>query len=325
LTYLNVATAHEITDGRGVVVGLPDTGVDVRDPDLAGLVSDGTSMGGYGDPRRDSIGHGTAMAGLIGGRGHGPNHSAGVLGIAPGVSILSVQTLFGDLGAPRDLGKGIIWAVEHGAKVICIAGGSGEDETVLQGIREALQRDVVIVAAVGNKPERETVAFPALYPGVLAVGGINRDGNHAAISATGPEMAISAPAVDIMSTDAYRKYATFQGTSNAAAIVTGAAALVRAKYPNLSAPEVIHRLTATATDKGAPGRDPEYGYGVLNIVKALTADVPPAAASVSPAPRSTQAATPNKANSLPLAVPVSVGASILVAIVLIAAYRRRKG
>ena len=100
-------------------------------------------------------------------------------------------------------------------------------------------------------------------------------------------MAISAPAVDITSTGAFGTYRTATGTSDATAIVAGAAALVRSKYPNLSAPEVIHRLTATATDKGPPGRDDQYGYGVLNLVEALTADVPPIP-SASPPPQASQ-------------------------------------
>jgi subtilisin family serine protease len=88
-------------------------------------------------------------------------------------------------------------------------------------------------------------------------------------------MVLAAPAVDIISTGAFGDYETGSGTSNSTAIVAGAVALVRAKYPSLSAPEVIRRLTATATDKGKPGRDDEYGYGVVNVVAALTADVPP--------------------------------------------------
>jgi hypothetical protein len=60
------------------------------------------------------------------------------------------------------------------------------------------------------------------------------------------------------------------------------AALVRAKYPQLSAPEVIHRLTATAIDKGPPGRDDQYGYGIVDPVAALTADVPPLTPSPTP-------------------------------------------
>jgi subtilisin family serine protease len=134
---------------------------------------------------------------------------------------------------------------------------------------------------------------------------------------------ISAPAVDITSTDAYQKYTVLNGTSNAAAIVTGAAALVRAKYPNLSAAEVIHRLTATATDKGPPGRDPEYGFGVLNIVKALTADVPPATSSP-PVPTLTQAAPARETNDDPVAALLAVAGAVLLTIVWIAIYRRRR-
>jgi subtilisin family serine protease len=97
---------------------------------------------------------------------------------------------------------------------------------------------------------------------------------------------LTAPAVDIVSTGVNGTYQIGTGTSSATAIVAGAAALVRAKYPALSAKEVYRRLTLTADDKGAPGRDIEYGFGVLNIVKALTADIPPLPAS----PPSTTAA-----------------------------------
>lgn len=84
-----------------------------------------------------------------------------------------------------------------------------------------------------------------------------------------------APAVDIYSTSTNGKYRKGTGTSDATAIVAGAAALIRSKYPYLPAQEVAHRLTATAVDKGSPGRDDEYGYGVIDLVAALTADVPP--------------------------------------------------
>jgi len=110
---------------------------------------------------------------------------------------------------------------------------------------------------------------------VLAVGGIDRYGRRAAISVTGPQIDLVAPAVDIYSTSIDGKYRKGTGTSDATAIVAGAVALIRSKYPHLPAREVVHRLTATAVDKGPPGRDDEYGYGVIDIVAALTADVPP--------------------------------------------------
>ncbi|GHJ10188.1 hypothetical protein TPA0907_45550 [Micromonospora humidisoli] len=99
--------------------------------------------------------------------------------------------------------------------------------------------------------------------------------------------------MDIYSTSINGKYRKGTGTSDATAIVAGAAALVRSKYPYLPAAEVVHRLTATAVDKGPPGRDDEYGYGVIDLVAALTADVPPLGfegATVTPPSGATSAA-----------------------------------
>ncbi len=110
---------------------------------------------------------------------------------------------------------------------------------------------------------------------MIAVGGVDRIGEHASVSVSGPEIDIAAPAVDIYSTSYDGKYSKGTGTSSATAIVAGAAALIRSKYPDLPAQEVAHRLTATAVDKGPPGRDDQYGYGVIDLVAALTADVPP--------------------------------------------------
>ncbi|TWJ31316.1 subtilase family protein [Micromonospora sagamiensis] len=110
------------------------------------------------------------------------------------------------------------------------------------------------------------------------------------MSVTGREIDVVAPATDIYSTSYDNKYARGSGTSSATAIVAGAVALIRARYPDLSATEVVHRLTATAVDKGAPGRDDEYGYGVIDLVAALTADVPPLDAQPSTASASADAA-----------------------------------
>jgi subtilisin family serine protease len=148
-------------------------------------------------------------------------------------------------------------------------------------IESALAADVVVVASIGNKPEALLPVLPAAYDGVVAVGAIDQNGNIASLSVTGPEMVLTAPGVRVVSTDK-TGYAVGDGTSAATAIVAGAAALVRSKYPNLSAKEVVHRLTATATDKGPPGRDPQYGYGVVNLVGALTAAVPPLTPSATP-------------------------------------------
>jgi type VII secretion-associated serine protease mycosin len=326
LTFLNVDQAHRYSQGDNVVVGVVDTGVDANHPDLAGNILAGADLvSGSGNGWNDLQGHGTHMAGLIAGHGHGAGD--GVLGVAPKARILPV-TIGVRTGADRQA-AGIEWAVEHGARVICLATGSPADNDSLhRAIREAFARDVVVVAGVGNHPEDTEVRFPARYDGVIAAAGIDQTGEHAAVSVTGPAVVLSAPAVDVVSTAPYGGYSVGVGTSDATAIIAGAAALVRARYPNLSAPEVVHRLTATATDKGLPGRDDQYGYGIVNLVGALTADVPPLpsgapSTATNPSPSASARAAPG-AGHIPPALVIAVLTIVLAAGGVLVVLRRRR-
>lgn len=256
-------------------MAVPDTGVE-KHPDLQSnllpgidIISDGT-----GDGRKDASSHGTGMAGLI--AAHGRSKTTGALGIAPEASVLPIRIQMTDEEGDSDnLAAGIEYAITRGAEVISISSVAGSNSNLQRAVEAAIRADIVIVAAAGNKPRDQYVSFPASYAGVIAVGGIDQEGNHAAVSVTGPEIDVVAPAVDIYSTSINGQYRKGTGTSDATAIVAGAAALIRSKYPYLPAQEVAHRLTATAVDKGPPGRDDEYGYGVIDLVAALTADVPP--------------------------------------------------
>src|SRR5262249_17027025 len=154
-----------------------------------------------------------------------------------------------------------------------------DDSDERRVIEDAIAHDIVVVAGGGKRPST-TVQYPAAYPGVLAVAGVDEHGDHGIFSLTGPGVMLAAPGADILTTGLNHGYGYATGTSDSTAIVAGAAALVRSKFPKLSAVEVIHRLTATAIDKGPPGRDNLYGYGIVNLVGALTADVPP----LSPSP-----------------------------------------
>ncbi|MCG5460448.1 type VII secretion-associated serine protease mycosin [Micromonospora sp. MED01] len=272
---MKILEAQGINRGNGVVVAVPDTGVDPH-PDLRKNLLPGTDVipGGNGEGTKDLDSHGTSMAGLIAAHGQGGN--SGALGIAPESKILPIfdSPPNGD-GQPDDLARGINYAIANGADVISISSVGGSSSRLREAIRSALDADIVIVAGVGNLPRDQGVGYPASEEGVIAVGGVDRTGQHAAISVTGPKIDVVAPAVDIYSTSYDGKYSKGTGTSSATAIVAGAAALIRSKYPHLPAREVAHRLTATAIDKGPPGRDDEYGYGVIDLVAALTADVPP--------------------------------------------------
>ncbi|WP_406046394.1 type VII secretion-associated serine protease mycosin [Micromonospora sp. NBC_00898] len=294
LRYLRVSEANEISRGEGVVVAVPDTGVDPH-PDLRANLLPGTDTvaGNTGDGRQDKNSHGTSMAGLI--AAHGRTADTGALGIAPQAKILPIRSSRADnLGTADDLAAGIEYATAHEADVISISSSGGSTSRLIQAVNAAISANIVLVAAAGNSSDESRVGYPASERGVIAVGGIDSRGNHAAISVTGPEIDLAAPAVDIYSTSYEGRYAKGTGTSSATAIVAGAAALIRSKYPNLPAQEVAHRLTATAIDKGPPGRDDEYGYGVIDLVAALTADVPPLGfeSVAASAPTTTTAAEP---------------------------------
>ncbi|MEU5783721.1 S8 family serine peptidase [Micromonospora lupini] len=274
LTFLKVAEAQMISKGDGIVVAVPDTGV-APHPDLSENVLAGidTVAGGSGDGRKDSNSHGTSMAGLI--AAHGRAGDTGALGIAPRSKILPIMASSSDnFGEADDLAAAIEYASSEGAQVISISSGGASTPRLVRAVETAIAANILIVAAAGNVPN-QPLSYPASEEDVITVGGVDRLGRHAAFSATGQEVDVVAPAVDIYSTSYGGKYSKGTGTSSATAIVAGAAALIRSKYPYLPAQEVAHRLTATAIDKGPPGRDDEYGYGVIDLVAALTADVPP--------------------------------------------------
>ncbi|MEU1965050.1 S8 family serine peptidase [Micromonospora sediminicola] len=275
LNSLHALEAHSLSQGEGVVVAVPDSGVSPH-PDLAGSLVPGTDIipGGSGNGLSDADGHGTGMAGLI--AAHAKNSSIGALGIAPRAKILPIYSSPAHRdGTSEALAEGIDYAVSRHAQVISVSATGAPDAHLQRAVKAAIQANVTIVAAAGNIGTSSLVGYPASEPGVIAVGGVDRNGNHAAISVSGPEIDVVAPAVDIYSTGLNGGYRVGTGTSDATAIVAGAAALIRSKYPNLPAAEVAHRLTATAVDKGPPGRDDQYGYGVIDLVAALTADVPP--------------------------------------------------
>jgi type VII secretion-associated serine protease mycosin len=292
LRSLKVAETRSITTGEGVTVAVVDTGT-YPHPDLRKNLLDGTDeTKGSGDGHTDDAGHGTRMAALIAAHGRGSN---GVVGIAPDAKVLPVRVSQKEEGKDiNDMARGIAWAADHGAKIINVSLAGGPDFDLTHAVNKALDQDVVVVAAAGNAPKGILIGYPAALDGVLAVGATGRNGEYASVSRKDAKIQICAPGVDITSATPKSGYSLADGNSDSTAIVSGAAALVRAKFPELSAKDVINRLTATADDIGAPGRDNECGFGRLNIVKALTADVPPLEAGTvtSVAPASAAETTP---------------------------------
>ncbi|MFB9358884.1 type VII secretion-associated serine protease mycosin [Actinoplanes nipponensis] len=285
---MNIDEAHRISTGKGVTVAVLDSGV-AKHPDLPGVVSGIDLIQPGGDGRNDQTGHGTSMAGLIAAHGNSRNRA---LGIAPDAKILPIRVL-GKGKNVVSIGPGIRYAISHGAKVINMSIGGGFAPDDFAGIKEATEADVVLIASAGNKPDDVNVTAPAVLESVVAVGAVDRNGKQAKVSVSGEALDIAAPGDDITSTNRQGGYNVGEnGTSDAAAIVSGAAALLRSKYPNMSATEVVERLESTAIDKGVPGVDPDYGHGVIDIVAALRdPGAVPSASAAAPAPTMTTGAT----------------------------------
>ncbi|WP_051724269.1 type VII secretion-associated serine protease mycosin [Micromonospora chokoriensis] len=281
LDELRIDQVQKISTGRGVVVAVIDTGVEATHPDLRGQVlPGGRSYGASGDGRADENGHGTHMAGIIAAKSGGRD---GVDGIAPGVKILPIKMRKDDgFFRSEGIARAIRMAVDGGAKVINMSfGGAGFANAVEESvIKYALDRDVVLVASAGNTAQgRTSVGSPANTPGVIAVTGTTKGGKFWSGSVQGPEAVVAAPGDSVYNVTNEAGYGWGDGTSDSAAIVSALAALIRAKYPDLNAPSVINRIIRTARDAGPSGRDPQYGFGVIDPMKALTANVPPVSAN----------------------------------------------
>jgi type VII secretion-associated serine protease mycosin len=284
LEALKVAEAQRITKGAGVIVAVLDTGVEAGHPDLKGAVLPGINTvreGAKGNA--DTEGHGTAMAGIIAARGR--SGERGLIGIAPAAKILPIRPA----DDPIFAADGLRYAAANGAKVINMSFGIGSSDRLREAVQVALDADLVLVASAGNTGDTgdnvDNVDYPGGYPQVLTVGAIDRDGRVAKFSQHGPQVDIVAPGTGMYTAGLGDTYREGFGTSNAAAVVSGAAALIRARYPELTAAQVVERLTSTARDRGDPGRDDYYGHGELDLIGALTAPPPTASA----APRLTDA------------------------------------
>ncbi|MFI0896502.1 type VII secretion-associated serine protease mycosin [Streptomyces sp. NPDC020983] len=302
LDALHAQQAWRTTKGAGVTVAVLDTGVDATHPDLTGQVLTGKDLIGFGAARGDKswANHGTGMAAIIAGHGHGPGNGSGVLGIAPQAKILPVRVILEEKDPQRDkarstrgsaLPEGIRWAVDHGADVINLS--LGDDSATASpvaaeadAIQYALGKGVVVVSSAGNSGDKaDRSSYPAAYPGVIAVTAVNDLGRHPQFSTHRWYSAVSAPGDDIVMADPDRKYYDGLGTSAASAYVSGSVALLRSAYPRLSPLQIRQVLEGTTRHRPEGGRSDELGAGEIDPAAALAA-----AAKLKPAPPAPTAA-----------------------------------
>jgi type VII secretion-associated serine protease mycosin len=288
LDAMHTQQAWRTTKGQGITVAVLDTGVDADHPDLVGNVLPAKDMIGFGAEQGDRAWarHGTAMAGIIAGHGHGPGDADGVMGIAPEAKILPVRVILEDGDTARGkarstrgnaLAEGIRWATDHGADVINLSLGDDSKSAHPEpaedaAVQYALKKGAVVVASAGNGGEKgDHISYPAAYPGVIAATAVDQNGTRASFSTRRWYATVSAPGVDVVIADPDDKYYEGWGTSAASAFVSGAVALIKAAHPGLSPAQIKKLLEDTARNAPSGGRDDSRGFGFIDPAAAIEA------------------------------------------------------
>ena len=291
LNAVHAPAAWAVTEGQGVTVAVIDSGVNPDVSDLTGSVTSGPDLTGVGTPPSNPGWgmHGTWMASLIAGHGHGDG--SGIIGIAPRAHVLSIRVITDqqDPGYARyqhepqgrvqdELAQAITYAVAHGAGVISMSLGYGRpSRAVRAALQDAFNHDVVVVASSGNLGDSASArrhapySFPADYPGVLGVAAIGENGASAGFSSDNLSVQVAAPGVQVPAQGRDGRYWLVSGTSPACALTAGVVALIRSKYPALAPPLVRQALTTTASNPPAGGYDDQVGFGTVNAAAALVA------------------------------------------------------
>jgi len=288
LNMLDAPGAWTVTKGAGASVAVIDSGVNPNVSDLAGSVTTGPDYTGVRTPPSNPHWemHGTWMASLIAGHGH-DGGSSGIIGIAPEAKVLSIRVITdpGDPGyrkyqheptsrVQRSLAEAIRYAVRHRVGVINMSVGYGEaSRLVRSALQYAFDHNVVVLASAGNSGRpaapQAPYSFPADYPGVISVAAVGQAGAAARFSSDNLSVQLAAPGVGVPAEGRDGTYWLVSGTSPACALTAGVAALIKAAYPRLSAPQVAIALTTTTRNRPPGGYDQDVGFGTVDAAAAL--------------------------------------------------------
>ncbi len=284
----SIRDAWQTTRGEGVTIAVIDTGIGKVPGTFDDAVIGGTDVSGSGTPDgRTPLGavdgnHGSWVASLAAGRGAADGK--GMIGVAPEADLLSVSVGFGAAAAvpfTEQIAKAMRWAVDNGADIINLSFTTNTldwDRSWDEAFLYAFEHDVVVVVAAGNRGSGTSIiGAPATIPGVLTVGGVDQTGTASIEASTqGITIGIAAPSEGLIGVSADGSVVSWRGTSGAAPIVSGIAALVRSAHPDLNAANVINRIIKTAipVEGASQVPDPLYGYGLVDAQAAVTADVP---------------------------------------------------
>jgi len=293
----HIITAQQSSQGSGVTIAVLDTGVDAAAPDLAGSVLSGPDLSRSGRAANGPFYgiHGTEVASIIAGHGHGPGNSEGIIGVAPAAKILSVRVALdaGDpmlrnpgitAGLPAAIAAGIRYATNNGASVIDLPMDPGAaDATGTAGVpglavsspaeqsavAYARSKGVLLVAPAGDDGAGAGIVnYPAAYPGVIAVGAFDKNFTKAPFSSHQPYVTLTAAGTGVTAASP-SGYTTISSTAAASAVVAGIAALIRSAFPVMTPAQVTKSLISSTRFRRSDGRRIGSGYGTADAARAL--------------------------------------------------------
>lgn len=255
----------------GVLVAVLDSGCNATHPELVGKIWSQYDFVGEDPIAEDTLGHGTAVTGVLAAN---TNNAYGMAGAAPQARVLCGKVdSVNVVGTPEDLKQGIRWAHDSGARAINMSIVEQPYDQELADLIAEVSQDTVLVAAAGNYQGYQESVYPAAYPGVLAVAGTTEGGLFAWPGSNwGPYVDISAPAVKVWALS----YAggccndNGAGTSLASPQVAAAAAVDFAKDPKKSAEQVRADLLSSAQDRENTGYDEHFGWGLVDFKAAMS-------------------------------------------------------
>jgi thermitase len=257
--------AWQITRGdQSVIVAVLDTGINKDNQDLAGMVV--TEVNFTDSPTSDDVyGHGTHMAGTI-------------AAIAPECRLMNVKVA-DDMGKcqPSVVARGIVWAVDHGAKVINLSLAMVGSRDLEEAVNYAWSRGAILIAAAGNKGTSDP-SYPAYYDNCLAVAGTNENNSLALLSSHGDWVDVSAPGFNIYSELPRNQHGYKTGTSAAGAHVSGVAALVFSIAEDTNGNGTVNDEVRWAIENSCTPVGDDMGRGLVNAYGAVT-EAPPSSSS----------------------------------------------
>jgi subtilisin family serine protease len=263
LNKLGVIDIHKAIKGTNVPIAVIDSQIDIRHPDLDGVFAGEYDAIGQADEPHQ---HGTGMAGAIAAHRR-------LMGIAPAARLYAIHAFSTGAATTESttfsILKALDWAASKGVRVINMSFAGPRDPSLERALKEAHDKGIVLIAAAGNAGPKSPPLFPGADPNVIAVTATDANDKIFNGANRGKYIAVAAPGVDILVPAPENTYQLTTGTSVSSAEVSGVAALLLERNPNLGPEDIRKVLTSSARRLGTKDRDDDFGSGLVDPSKAI--------------------------------------------------------